>query len=288
MKNHQIGRLLLVCLFFAFRPAGAGASSTPPRHIVIIVFENKEYSSIIGSSSAPYINSLADNNALATQYYAQTHPSLPNYIEIVAGSNMKITDDKESYVLSGQFIGRQLTEAGYSNYVFAESLPSSANTKRPCTFSSSGSYIKHHNPYAFWDWIQGVNGQSNHCYMVKPYSSFNASQLSGVTWIIPNVCNDMHDCSISTGDKWLKAIAPKILSNMHSKDLLIVTFDEGNTVTHGGGHVATIFAGPGAKKHFKDPTFYNHDSLLRTIENVFHLSCLRNACKVTAMTNMLN
>ena len=287
MKNWKMASLLLVCLLIALQLGSAEAASTPPRHIVIIVFENKEYSSIIGSSSAPYINSLANNYALATQYYAQRHPSLPNYIEWVAGSNMKITDDKETYVLSGEFLGRQLSEAGYSNYLFAESLPSSETSQRPCTYPSSGKYVKRHNPYAFWDWVQGVNGNSNHCSLVKPYSSFNPSQLAGVTWIIPNLCSDMHDCGISTGDNWIKANAPNILKNMHNNDFLVVTFDEGSTATYGGGHVVTIFAGPGSKKHFKDATFYNHDSLLRTIENIFHLSCIRSACKATAMSNML-
>ncbi len=147
--------------------------------------------------------------------------------------------------------------------------------------------MKRHNPYAFWDWLEGLNGWSNHCGMIKPYSSFDPSNLSGLTYIIPNSCNDMHDCSIKTGDNWLKNHVPKILSNMHKNDFLVITWDEGSSNTFGGGHVATIFAGPGAKKHFKDGTFYTHDSLLRTIENIFGRSCLRNACNAKAMTNML-
>src|SRR5215813_14410339 len=80
-------------------------ATEPPRHVVVIVMENKEYSAIIGSPDAPYINSLANNNALATSYYANEHPSLPNYLDMVAGSDMGVKDDHESYVLSGNFLG---------------------------------------------------------------------------------------------------------------------------------------------------------------------------------------
>jgi hypothetical protein len=105
--------------------------------------------------------------------------------------------------------------------------------------------------------------------------------------ISPNTCNDMHDCGISVGDQWLQANVPAILSNMKGKDLLIITWDEGRDEQRGGGHVATIIAGPGAKSKFKDRTTYTHDSLLRTIEDIFQLPCLINACTARPMTRML-
>src|ERR1043166_3721583 len=120
----------------------AFAASPSDRHVVVIMMENHEYSSIIGSSQAPYINSLAGRFALATHFYAQHHPSLPNYIELVAGSNMGLQDDSEDYVLANMFLGRQLTEAGFTNGVFAESMPGSEISERPCTFRTSGSYKK--------------------------------------------------------------------------------------------------------------------------------------------------
>jgi phosphatidylinositol-3-phosphatase len=123
--------------------------------------------------------------------------------------------------------------------------------------------------------------------MVKPLGAFQSDNLKGLSVIIPNVCNDMHNCSISTGDKWLKNQLPAILNHMHSGDFVAVTWDEGSTNQYGGGHVATIFAGPGAKKHFKDGHFYTTDSLLRTVENIFRVPCLRNACNVSGMANML-
>jgi hypothetical protein len=260
---------------------------TPPRRIVVIVMENREYSSILGAASAPYINSLANTYALATNYYANEHPSLPDYFHIVAGSNMGIHDDGENYVLTGPFLGKQLKNAGYANAAYAESLPAIANSQRPCTFPSSGLYRKKHEPYAYWDWIQGVNGKTQHCSMVQPYTKFDPANLKGFSLITPNMCNDMHDCSISTGDNWLKANIPPILAHMARKDFLVLTWDEGTTNAFGGGHVVTIFAGPGAKKNFKDATFYTHHSLLRTIENIFGVACLRGACNTTAMSNML-
>ncbi len=281
---------LTACFAFWLTLAGVysySATLNPPRHIVVIIFENKEYSSIIGNSHAPYINSLANSYALATQYYARHHPSLPNYLEFVAGSNMGVTDDKEGHVLSGQFLGRQLHEAGYSSALYAESLPGWETSQRPCKYQSQDKYVKRHNPFAFWDWVEGLNGVSNHCGMVKTMGAFKPDRLKGLTVIIPNICNDMHNCGISTGDQWLKNHAPTILNHMHSGDFLVVTWDEGSTDKYGGGHVATIFAGPRSKKHFKDGHFYTTDSLLRTIENIFRVPCLRNACKASGMANML-
>lgn len=274
--------LSLVCAF-----KNVASATDPPRRVVVIVMENKEYSSIIDNPDAPYINGLADQYALATSYYANHHPSLPNYLDIVAGSNMGIKDDGESYVLSGNFLGRQLYSAGFVERVHAESMPSSETYDRPCKFPTSGSYKKRHNPYSYWDWIQGVNGFGAHCYMVLPYSKFYPDNLKAFTLIVPNICHDMHDCSIATGDAWLKTNVPPILSNMSGGDILILTFDEGSTTQYGGGHVVTIVAGPGARTHFTDSTFYTHYSLLRTIEDIFSLPCLRNACSANSMSNML-
>jgi len=285
-----MNKLFLSSLLVCFLCTGlnwAHAYNTPPRHIVIIVMENKSYSSIIGNSSAPYINSLANNNSLATNYYANHHPSLPNYIEMVAGSNMGITDDKETHVLSGQFIARQLAEANYLSKVYAENMPSWEPNARPCKFPTKDSYVKRHVAYAFWDWLEGLNGYSGHCSLVQPYTNFDPNHLAGVTWVIANLCHDMHDCGISTGDNWLKNNVPRILNHMSSHDFLILTWDEGSNGAYGGGHVATILAGPGAKKRYKDPSFYQHDSILRTIQNVFHLGCLRNSCNARGFGNML-
>jgi phosphoesterase family protein len=78
------------------------AATTPVDHVVMIVMENKEYASIIGSGEAPYINSLACRFALAQRYYATSHPSLPNYLELIAGTNFGVTDDREDRVLHGR------------------------------------------------------------------------------------------------------------------------------------------------------------------------------------------
>ena len=283
MKSLSFVTILLLII----ESTAAYAYKSPPRHIVVIIMENKAYSSIIGSPDAPYINQLAETYSLATNYYAIEHPSLPNYLALVAGSDMGIHDDKEYYVLSGEFLGRQLIEANYSNRAFAESMPWYETSQSPCTYRTKLLYVKRHEPYAFWDWIQGVNGEPQHCSLVRPYSAFNPTSLKGFSFISPNVCNDMHDCSISVGDQWLQTNVPPILSNMTGNDFLVITWDEGSNGVNGGGQVATIVAGPGAKKSFIDNTFYNHYSLLRTVEDIFGLPCLNNACMATPMSNML-
>jgi phosphatidylinositol-3-phosphatase len=281
--RHTIPAILLSL----FIPHAATAALTPPRKIVLIVLENNEYSQIIGSAQAPYLNHLAHRYALATNYYSQRHPSLPNYLDIVSGTGHGIKDDDENHVVTGEFIGRQIKEAGYSVTAYAESLPPSERKQRPCTFSSSGLYAKRHEPFAFFDWVQGKNGETQHCSLIRPLDAFNPAKLKAFSLISPNTCHDMHDCGISAGDQWLHQQVPAILKNMKNKDLVIITWDEGQTNLRGGGHVATIFAGPGARRRFKDRTTYTHDSLLRTIQDIFQVPCLANSCLVTPMTRML-
>src|ERR1051325_9751434 len=54
-------------------------------HIAIIMFENKEFGTVIGNPQMPIYNQLARQYTLLTQYYAITHPSLPNYIALIGG-----------------------------------------------------------------------------------------------------------------------------------------------------------------------------------------------------------
>jgi hypothetical protein len=235
--------------------------------------ENKEYSSVIGNPDAPYINTLAGSYALATNDHANEHPSLPNYLELIAGSDMGIHDDGENHVLSGPQLVSQLSGAGYSWGAYMEGMP--ANDTPHCSFPSSGLYRKKHNPFAYWQWLQGGGDR---CRSVKPFTSYEPSAMERFVWITPDMCHSMHDCSLRTGDGWLQANVPRILNQMSGSDVLFLTWDEGTTAEGGGGHIVTIAAGPGAKRGYTDGRAYSHYSLLLTIESLFGVACLRHAC----------
>jgi phosphatidylinositol-3-phosphatase len=244
-------------------------------HVVVIVFENKEYAAIRGSSEAPYINSLADQYGLAERYFANTHPSLPNYLDLIAGGDFGISDDGEGYLLRGRTLVDQLAANGLSWRAYMEGM--AGDRTAPCPFSSHGGYRKKHNPFAYFARIQGRSGRCRHVLPFRRLSGALATGLPNFTWITPNMCHDMHDCDVATGDAWLSMEVPKWLDRMSGHDLLIMTFDEGTSDEGGGGHVVTVVAGPGAERGKRDGTSYSHFSLLRTIEDAFGLRHLNHA-----------
>src|SRR5437773_8889323 len=225
---------ILACgLLVATRPlASATASTTTFDHVVIAIMENHAYEQIIGSSSAPYINSLAQQNASFTQSFAVGHPSEPNYHELWSGSNQGVTDDSCPHTFTTASLGTQLMTAGLSVVGFNESMPSDGYTG-----CSSGNYARKHSPMA--DWTATADAAHNRTYAAWPT---NFSTLPTVSLVVPNMCNDMHDCSIATGDAWLQAHwDPYVQWAKTHNSLAIMTFDEDGGSNN--DHITTVFAG---------------------------------------------
>jgi hypothetical protein len=267
----------------------AASATTPLDHVVIIALENKPQASIIGNPNAPYVNQLAGSNARATNYYAVTNPSLPNYIALTSGTTAGITSDCNppggACVANVPNIADSLEQAGKTWKEYAESMP------QPCYAGNSGAYAVKHNPFLYYPDILNNGGRCNA--HVVPFGGL-ASDLTSVdtlpsyVFITPNTCNDMHDCSVATGDTWLSQQVPKILGSpaftlQHS--LLVIVWDEGN---NSNNNVPVIFAGSAAKQDYITDTYYSHYSLLRTIENNFGLTPLtHNDTSATPMADML-
>jgi hypothetical protein len=283
VKARVLGSALLVVTMMLATPERALPAA--PAHVVVIVMENHEYSHIIGNPNAPYINSLASTFALATEYHAVSHPSLPNYLALTGGSTFGITEDCLRCHVAGDYLGDQMIAGSvpwtaYIENVYPDSTP-------PCRFREGKShYDKAHNPWSYYDDLQNDPAQ---CVLVQPYeTSFDPANMPEFAWITPNSIHDMHDGTVAEGDAWLAANVPPIIANMSGSDVLFLVWDEGTTDKGGGGHVVAIAAGPGAKMGFQDPTAYNHYGLLLTIEELLGLPCLRHACAAQAMTNMLS
>ncbi len=252
---------------------GGGAT-----HIAVIVLENHEYGEIIGSGSAPYINSLARRSALATGMYAITHPSLPNYLALTGGSTFGISDDCTDCRVGATSLLDQLAAAHLSWRAYMEDLP------RPCfTGASAGDYAKKHDPFAYYT---RVTGDRARCANIVPLSRLAADERAGTlprfTWISPDLCHDMHDCSVSAGDRFLAGLVPGVLRALGPRGLLFVTWDEGSSDDGccrlaSGGHIVTIVAGAGARAHARLATPTDHYSVLQTIEDLLGLKRLRGA-----------
>jgi hypothetical protein len=247
------------------------------------VLENEEASSIIGSSSAPYINSLAGKYGLATNDTAVAHPSLPNYLALWSGSTQGITDDSVHNFSSGATLADQVEASGRSWHVAAENVPLGCYSGASASGGEDGSgdYARKHEPAISWT---SVSKNAGRCDRITDFTHFNAG--AGNFWFIaPNLCHDMHDCSISTGDTWLQGFLPRILgsSAFASDGLIILTFDEGSSDIGGGGKVATIVISPKARQGFVSNTSHSHYSVVRTIEALWGMPCLAHSCSANTL-----
>ncbi|MHB1864539.1 MAG: alkaline phosphatase family protein [Candidatus Saccharimonadales bacterium] len=256
-------------------------------HVVIIVEENQPEANIIGNLNAPYINKLAKQYSFGVGYNAVTNPSLPNYIALTSGTTAGITNDcnppSSICIANVRNIGDSLEAAGKTWKEYAESMPS------PCYAYNSGEYAVKHNPFMYYpDITSNPSRCANH---VVPFSQFASdlnTNLPNYSFITPNLCNDMHDCSIQTGDTWLSEQVPKILASKdfsEQKSLLVITWDEGYSSNN---TVLVIFAGSAAKTGYVSTQSYNHYSLLHTIEANWGLPPLtQNDASANLMTDML-
>lgn len=276
-------------------PAPTGTPSTPGataelQHIVIIVDENKPAESVIGNPAAPYLNGLAGSFARASAYSAITHPSLPNYLALTSGTTAGITSDCNppggSCLDTGPNLAQALDRAGRSWRMYAESMPA------PCTSTNTSLYAVKHNPFLYFP---SVTADTAYCRTHDvPFDRLSAdlatpASLPDFVFISPNLCNDMHDCSIATGDAWLRTTVPRILDSpafTRQRSLLVVTFDEGNAADN---VVPCVFAGPAARPHTVSEEPFTHYSLLRTVEEAWRLPALNAGdAAATPMTSLLD
>jgi acid phosphatase len=254
--------------------AQASGATPRPDHVIIIMMENRGYNAIIGSSHAPYLNSLAKRGALFTHSTAITHPSEPNYLALLSGSTQGVHDDSCPHTFSGDNLAHQIAAGGGSFVGYSESLP-----KAGYTGCEKGDYARKHNP---WVNFSDVPASAN-----QPYTSFptDYTKLPTVAWVTPNLQDDMHDGSIQQGDAWLKKnIDGYVQWAQAHNSLLIVTWDEDED-NGGNNSIPTIFAGAKVK-----PGQYaeriNHYSVLRTLESAYGLAPLGAAAKAMPITDV--
>jgi phospholipase C len=261
------------------RPQGA-ARPGAVSHVVLVVEENHEFGQVIGSRKAPFLNRLATEGTLLTGYYAIGHPSLPNYIALVAGDPLGIHNDCRSCQRHGRTLVDQLQAARISWKAYYQGLPA------PCSAAArAGAYVKKVDPFLHLD---SVRSSPLRCRRVVPLTQLNADlgrgRLPRFAMVTPDLRHDMHSGSIRQADTFLHRLDRQVLaaSPRRSGILLIVTFDEGSSDhglhgRRGGGHVATIVVGPGVPAGAQDPAPYDHYALLRSLERRFGLRPLRHA-----------
>jgi phospholipase C len=300
MRSTVAAIALLVCL--ALVACGSQASpgqqlrlpSSPAQtarsahsRFVVIVLENRELGEVIGDSSAPYTQSLARKGALATSYYAIGHPSLPNYIALLAGDPLGIESDCSECEAHGANLVDQLESAHVSWRAYMEDMPT------PCYGGASASgYVKKHDPFMYFSQIAA---DPPRCQKIVPFTRLSgdlrAGNLPAFAWITPNLCDDGHDCANTNVDRFLAHLVPYLLRVLGPSGVLAVVWDEGSSNSGccslaAGGRVPLILTGPPVRAGYRLTTPADHYSLLRLIEDSFALPRLRGAaCPCTPALN---
>jgi len=262
-------------------PSAPATPSAAQGSVVLVMEENHSYEQVIGNPNMQYLNGLAQQGALATQYYATLHPSLPNYFELTTGAVQTI-DDNFPGSISADNLARELIASGKTWKVYAEDLPSPGYLG-----SSTGNYIKHHNPFTYFtDVINNPAQAANIVPFTQFASDLAAGQLPAFAMIVPNLLDDAHSCRTGTvcddnvmlanADTWLKSnIAPLFTNAEFQKNgLLLIVFDESilADLRNGGGHVPLVAVGPKAKPGVQSSISYSHQNTLRTMCTVLGLT----------------
>jgi phospholipase C len=202
----------------------AAASTAMPRytHIFIIVAENKGYDLVIGPrTAAPNINRLAQQYGLASQFFAEVHPSEGNYIAMLAGDTLGIHDDDAYYCKPGThdtwctkshrsdyvdhtFTARslmdQLQEHGLTWKAYMESLPESGSlvvrwptADKPVAGVPQQLYAAKHNGFLNFRAVQQDPARSSRIVdFAALYQDLANGDMPNYAHIVPNQCNDMH------------------------------------------------------------------------------------------------
>ncbi len=263
-------RLILVSLAALLGGEHAAAAPVVPRfeHVVVIVFENKEQSSVLGRSVAPTFARLARSYAVLSRYYGVTHPSLPNYLALVSGSTQGISTDCTDCSVSGVNLADSLGAAGRTWKTYAEGLPETGFLG-----ASSGRYAKKHDPLLYFTDVAGSAARrADFVPFSRLRGDLRTGKLPDFSLIVPDLCHSMHDCPVAAGDAWLGRIVQPLLRL--PRTVVFVVFDEGSSPDRGGGHVPALALGTAVRPHSRFAGVIDHYGLLRTIEEAWSLRIL--------------
>ena len=272
-------------------PTRSGATLTPVagevptipafEHIVLIVLENQDYKDVIGSTAMPHLNRLAQQNVLLSEYFAVSHPSLPNYIALMSGDTQNISSDCTDCFVNQPNLADLIEASGRTWKAYEEDMPS------PCFIGDANPYMQKHNPLIYFDSIRLNATRCNRS--IVPLTALDGDlrtrQLPDFSFIMPNMCNSGHDCTPTTADSWVNEMVTKLQDSpaFGKNSLIIITFDEADKDStesccglgdRAGGHIATVLISPLGKSGFEDGTTYSHYSLLKTILNAWRLPSL--------------
>ena len=272
------------CLLVLFAILAGRATAAAPvpsiDHVVVIVFENKESTMVLGNRAAPTFNAYGRRYARLTRYYGVTHPSLPNYLALVSGSTQGITTNCTDCVIDATSLADTIEASGRTWKTYAEGLPVPGYLG-----AGSGLYAKKHNPFAYF---RGIAEDPARRARIVPLSQLGrdvrAGALPSFSLVVPDLCHSMHDCSVSVGDTWLRSQIGKFVKLPNT--VVFVVFDEGSTNIRGGGHTVALAVGKAVRPGSRYTGVTGHYGVLRTIEQAWGLPLLGRSAHVAPVTGI--
>ncbi len=245
-----------------------------PQHVVVVIMENQNLDQVVGNPDAPYLNQLIGGGALFTQDSAVAHPSQPNYLALFSGDTQGVTGDSCPHSFATPNLASQMLDAHLGFALYAEDLPAAGDP-----VCSTDDYARKHNPVPDFTNLPGR--------LTQPFTAFGSdyAALPQVSFVIPNLCHDMHDCPLADGDAWLRTALDgyRRWAATH-QSLLVVTWDEAED-NSAANRVPLIVTGqmvrPGRYAESVD-----HYRVLRTLEDMFGLGHIGNAIQRTPIRDI--
>ncbi len=292
-------------------PTATAASHTPnapsslvqPTKIVVVVMENSPYDSIAGNSALQFIHgTIAPNSVALAQMHADSAPSLPNYVWMAAGQSCGAAGSDSAWGRTCPSVFDQLDRRGIGWTVFAEGYPGRAGSCFTGETSGVGDYARKHVPPLLFTSTSSGSACTNHVRNFPndtpadgsaPVDNFAGMPLPALTFVIPNLCHDMHDAASACGaagggqlggDRWLRLNWASLTKDAGPNGAVILTWDEGDAFD---GHIATFVGGQNLAASGSDGRTFDHSSTLRAIEDAFGLACLAGACKAAPLPVLL-
>jgi len=249
------------------------------------VLENHDYSDVVGNNDMPYLNGLIDRYGLATSYFGVARPSQPNYLAMFSGSTQGVGDNG-NHDIDAPTIADGIEASGRTWREFAENVPPDCFKGASATGGrdGSGEYRRKHAPAISF---VSINGDPARCAFIQDMTAFRPG-AADYSLIIPNMCDDAHDCALGKADAWLSDHVPPILDSepFRTGGVLFVTFDEDDGTDPGGAQVATVVVSPLVASGARSSVVYDHYSLLRTIQDAWGLGCLAKSCDAVPMADL--
>ncbi|MGB2875518.1 MAG: alkaline phosphatase family protein [Gaiellaceae bacterium] len=283
MKRALLG---VTALLAAASLGWAGGVTKPvPRfaHVLVVVLENKAQADVLGNPAAPNFNSFASRYAVLSRYGGVAHPSLPNYLALVSGSTHGIQSDCTDCVVAGRNLADTLDRAHRTWKAYAEGLPQPGFTG-----AFAGRYAKKHMPFLYFRDILASPARRRHVVPLGQFSRDLASgRLPAFSLVVPDLCHDMHDCSVATGDAWLgRFVTPLLRSARLVRSVVFVITDEPPGSAPAGDPVPALALGPLVVPGSRYTARTSHYGLLRTIEDAWGLARLGRSATTPPITGI--